>query len=861
MRAFGFLFLALSFGVVPSVAAPQSCPAGKPLTAFTLLVKSPKGGEALPVGQMNLIEPGDKLEYEPVKAPDKSPKNAKAKDAKAQKTEEPEKPKGPSRVAILLASATGSDAGKIEVLEVKPASVTQEWTVPVRASVVGLVYGPDGLSEHKIDKLVKDNPELALKLTDYVEQTSKMEGLVQVLSKYQQSAPGTSNLQASLAEFSSQYGVAMPAVSSSETPDQQSEQLLHAVNPAFSSDPLGQSSMTAQSTGVAASVATFFMGPQFGIVAGGTVLLSELHTLMFPRAEFRAAFAQPLPTAVAGMNLCTGKPAATAAKEHTRVAYLWALPVTNSEAPAMRMPEAVHIPLGWNSNLKVTCATVSQLKLVPRVREWHLVAGATDVAVPVKVTLGAQDDSLALDLSHMKLAPGDYHLVAEWDWTPVTVAGDLVAEWDWTPVTVAGDIDLMNFGDYSTAALSTTSRDQLVAGAGPVTLQLNGPDFEFVNAVTLVRAAKAKTAADPFATKLPFSLPEGEAGGLQKTMLADVNTSHLEAGSYLLRLSQMNGKTKDIPVTVHPANPVLEGLPLRVNLGQTEQTVDLRGTALGNIQKITSDGVTWTLEAPTENATTTGSTDRVATVHLSSKAKQGSLINAEVFVAGLEKPLEIPGVLRVAGPRPKILSARKSFAGEEGVALREKEIPAGSEVSFAIQGEHFDSRARLHLACESPDDTLQDLNLTPGERNGVNELDSAGDGTLFLSVNAGSIGQSGCYLMATLTEAETGTSDAFSLGRVIRVPRIDKFSLTDEKLGDSLYAGILTGVDLQTVVKTGWDAKTSQPVQDIPTPVPGEPQEQTLKIAMSWPPPNPHALLYIWLSGETEARATSIKYQ
>ncbi|HKF53157.1 MAG TPA: hypothetical protein VKB26_12660 [Candidatus Acidoferrales bacterium] len=848
MRGIGSFLLALSFAVGPSLAAaPQSCPAGKPVTAFNLLVKSPKGGEVLPISEMNLIEPGDKLEYEPVKAAGKNAtntKSAKAKDVKAQKPDELEKPKGPSRVAILLASATGSDAGKIEVLEVKPASVAQEWTVPVRASVVGLVYGPDGLSEHKIDKLVKDNPELALKLTDYVEQTSKMEGLVQVLSKYQQSAPGTGNLQASLAEFSSQYGVSMPAVSSSETPDQQTEVLLHAVNPAFSSDPLAQTSMTAQSTGVAASVATFFMGPQFGIVAGGTVLLSELHTLMFPRAEFRAAFAQPLPTVRAGMDLCTGKPPAAAAKQHTRVAYLWALPVTNSEAPAMHRPETVHIPLGWKSDVKLTCATISQLKLVPRVREWHLVAGATDVAVPVKVTLGAQDDLLSLDLTHMTLAPGDYHLVAEWDWTPVTVGGD---------------VDLTNFADYSTAALSTASRDELVSGAGPVKLRLSGPDFEFVNAVTLMRTPKAKTEEDPFAAKLPFSLPEGEEGGLQKTLSADVNTSHLEAGSYLLRLSQLNGKTKDIPVTVHPANPVLEGLPLRVNLGQAEQTVDLRGTALGNIEKITSEDATWTLGSPNANAT--DSAEREATIHLSQKAKQGALINAEVFVAGLEKPLEITGALRVAGPRPKILSARKSFAGAEGVALREKEIPAGSEVSFAIQGEHFDSRAHLHLECESPDDTLQDLNLTPGERNGANELDSAGDGTLFLSVNAGSIGQSGCELMATLTEADTGTSDPFSLGRVIRVPRIDKFSLTDEKLGDSLYAGILTGEDLQTIVKTGWDGKAAQPVQDIPTPVPGEPQEQTLKIAMSWPPPNPHALLYIWLSGETEARATSIKYQ
>ncbi|MGH9642272.1 MAG: hypothetical protein ACRD3Q_07580, partial [Terriglobales bacterium] len=610
MRGIVCSIAAVFVGVIPSFAsATQSCPVGKPLTAFNLVVELPKGGEALPVSEVNLIEPGDKLKYEPAKLP--------AKGAKA---------KGPARVAILVASASGNDAGHIEVLEVKPASAAAEWTVPVRASVIGLVYGPEGLNEHKINTLVKNNPDLVLKLTDYVEQTSKMEALVQTLSKYQQSAPGTSNLQASLTEFSSEYGVAMPAVSSSEPSDQQAEQLLHAVNPAFSNDPLAQSSMTAQSTTVAASVATFFMGPQFGIVAGGTVLLGELHTLMFPRAEFRAAFAQPLPSS--GMNLCTGKPPAS--KVRTRVAYLWAVPVPNAEPPSVRLPATVHIPLGWKSTVNVTCATISQLKLVPRAREWHLISSTADVTVPVKVNLGPQTDSLALDLTHTKLPAGEYHLVAKWDWSAVTVAGN---------------IDLMNFADFYTATVSAASRDQLVTGAGPVALQLSGPDFEFVNQVTLLRATKAK----PLAERISFSLPEGEEGGQQKSMTADVDTAHLQAGPYLLRLSQLNGKAHDIPLTIHPADPVLDDLPVRVNLGQTEQIIDLHGTSLDRIDKITSEDASWTLATPIANAA--GSAEREATVHLSPKTKKGTIISAKMFVDGMEEPLEIPNLLRVAGTR------------------------------------------------------------------------------------------------------------------------------------------------------------------------------------------------------------------
>ncbi len=46
----------------------------------------------------------------------------------------------------------------------------------------------------------------------------------------------------------------------------------------------------------------------------------------------------------------------------------------------------------------------------------------------------------------------------------------------------------------------------------------------------------------------------------------------------------------------------------------------------------------------------------------------------------------------------------------------------------------------------------------------------------------------------------------------------------------------------------------------IPTPVAGNPEEQTLEIAMPWPPPSPQAPLYIWLEGESEGRRTPATY-
>jgi hypothetical protein len=82
----------------------------------------------------------------------------------------------------------------------------------------------------------------------------------------------------------------------------------------------------------------------------------------------------------------------------------------------------------------------------------------------------------------------------------------------------------------------------------------------------------------------------------------------------------------------------------------------------------------------------------------------------------------------------------------------------------------------------------------------------------------------------------------------------------DDKLGTNLYGGNLTGIDLQIIEKTGWDATTGYPVQGIPTPIPGSSEEQSLKVELPWPPPSPHAPIYVWLRGETTGRLTNVMY-
>jgi hypothetical protein len=164
------------------------------------------------------------------------------------------------------------------------------------------------------------------------------------------------------------------------------------------------------------------------------------------------------------------------------------------------------------------------------------------------------------------------------------------------------------------------------------------------------------------------------------------------------------------------------------------------------------------------------------------------------------------------------------------------------------------------LTCANEGFTKVPLVLHPGDRTTSAQLDFTGEDGLFLSVDPGVVGQSGCQLAATISTDSAGSSDPTVLGRLIRLPRIEKFALSEEKLGANLYAGSLMGVDLQIIEKTGWDAKTGFPVQGIPTPVPGSAQEQTLKVELPWPPPSPHAPIYVWLRGETTGRPTVVKY-
>ena len=570
--------------------------------------------------------------------------------------------------------------------------------------------------------------------------------------------------------------------------------------------------------------------------------------MMFPDTDFHSAFTQS--TGTNGLALCTKD---QKVKPRTRPAYLWVLRVPDVGAPTASLPETLHLPLGWKSTVKVACANPNQLKILPRVRDWQLVSSAHSAEVPVTVTVGTPDDTLDLDLSHTKLPEGQYRLAAKWDWDPLEVQGA---------------VSLRPFGDFAKAKLDADSEDRLVEGSGPVKIQLTGADFEFVNKVTILPsgdiapAPTSRSVAPPetkgLAKELSFTLPKANDNEEQTSLEVEVDTSALRAGSYLLKLTQRNGSSHDLGIVIHPPNPTLSNLPLRANLGEPQQTVTLEGTGLERIDGLYSEGATWILSPVQGHARNLK--ERKTIVQLLATAKKGERLDLSMKVSGLHSPLKAPEALEVVGPRPKIIRASQSASQTIDVALHPGEITAGAAVSFALQTENAGDHPTVALTCTNPGDVKQPLALRPGERNGSAQLDFAGEGVLYLSLDPGSVGQSGCQLVATATLEETGASDPYTLGRVIRLPHIERFLLSDEKEGSDLYFGSLTGQDLQTIEKTGWDNKAGYPVQGIPTPLGGDAQKQTLRIELPWPPPSPSAPLYVWLRGETEGRITQAKY-
>jgi hypothetical protein len=778
-------------------AVPRACTGSLTLGTFRVSVVPPKGGAPLPLKAVSRIPAGSRLVWEPASA---SPKS-KDKSDKAE-------------VAGIVVPAPEGD---LVVLEPRKADAHAEWPLPDTPGVVAIILGPHGLSMGKVKSLVTRNRELLTQLADYAEQTSEVEALIQRIADSEQTGGGA---DAALKGFSSQYGVAIPKLDSQASTSAQASVLLRALLPSANTyDPLApKSTQLQQSAGLAASVASLFFGNSVSLAAGGTALLANLKTALFPSTDFRSAFGQN--SGKDAMALCAKQ---ETAKSRTRMAYLWAQRVPNLDPPAVALAGPAHLPLGSKSLLKLAHAQEPKSGHLDRVREWRLVPVSGAKAAPVPVTIPGAADTIEVDLSKASVPPGEYRLSGMWDWQSITVSGPL---------------HLHPYGDFSKVKITPETRDRLVEGNGVVTVKLTGTDFEFVEKAAIEKVERKRLPNPPETT---FTLPLGKREGEQDSMLAEIDTA--APGPYRLLITQSDGLTHEVPLTVLPPNPKPANLPVRVNLGETRQAIRIEGSGVERIEGLSSPA--GEISGKVEGSSWQGE------IKLKPDAARGQLYPLSMKVKGLDGPVSVADAIRVVGPRPKIVSIRKSNPGELGIALREDELPTGTAVGLVLSVEHVDdaeNRPVVELGCKSGD-LRKPAVLTPP---------SSGAGSLYISADPGAVGYAGCVLTATVAVEPEGRSDPYALGRVVRIPRLEQFTLTGEQVAPSVYAGILKGRDLDLVEKTGWDASHGVAVDSIPAPVPGDPLRQTLRVALPWPAPAPHAPLYVWIRGESEGRKTTV---
>jgi len=804
-------FLALAVLISPAFAetAPV-CKGSSTLGTFRILVRRSIGSVALPIKAISSVPAGSLLLWDPVRL------NSK----KEEDTE----------VTAIIAPSSGAD---LLVLEPHKADSQAEWKLAVRPAAIAIVVGPQGFSMGKVRSLVTNNRQLVDQLADYAEQTSKVEGLVQDLSTAEQTGGG---IDAVLKGFSAHYGVTLPKLDPKTSTDQQAGVLLKTVLPAAGNyDPLSaKSSQMQQSGGLAASIAGLFFGNAVGLAAGGAMLLQNIKGAVFPGAEFHSAFAQNAERD--GLAMCIK--AVPAQKARTRVAYLWAYRVPNIKPPVLSMVGPTYLPVGVASTVLLKPAKDSSVKLLEKARDWRLVPAKGDGSEKIPVHVAAAPDSIDVDLAQVKVKPGDYKLMATWDWDPLEIAGTL---------------HLLQLPDFQAVKPAPKSSDLLVEGSGRVTWTLTGADFEFLEKATISKAAPH--AAAP--SEAHFVLPLGKRAGVQNAVDIEIDTA--ARGSYRLVLTQSGGSTHQVLFKIFPPHPVFARLPVRVNIGQASQALHLEGKNLAEIEALSS--------AAGEMAGKASDTEWVGSVRINPRALVGEVFPISLKVKGLESPLTIEGAIKVFGTLPAISEVKKSVPANLGLSLRPDELPAGTPVGLSIaysrfhdpSGNGVEARPHIELGCKSGG-LRKSFRLSPDDHVAGVELSEAASGMLFLSIDPAMVGYPACLLTAAIEIEPEGRSDLFPIGRIVRVPRFDQFTLTNEQIGPAAFAGILKGRDLDVIERTGWDDHNGVRVESVPTPVPGDPVKQTLRVALPWPAPVPHAPLFVWLRGENEGRRTSAVY-
>ncbi len=780
---------------------PIACPAGAPIGAVELRVQSPSNPDTLPFQTINHLSEGDTLHYSPILRG---------------------REKRPGEVALVMVPAKRDPKEPLLlVTDPKPAEKSQQWSIPRTLSLAALVYGPQGLSKKKVEGFLSQDELLVAQLADYAEKTAQTEALVEALSN---SGSSSASVNAALTGFASQYGMSVQ-LDKTAPPAAQAQTLFAAMNPQLSTyNPLASSTAerVGQTASLATAAATLFFGSPIGLAAGGTAMLLDLRYIAFPGTQFRSSFAQPLPAKKEALNLCGQR---TPAPPHTRVAYIWAVRISNTPAPAIKLGNASFVPPGQKTPVPVEVPDL-QWKYLQRARLWRLEsAGGEKPAISV-LKLGNQK-AVELDLTGKPVPPGDYHLAGYWDWARFQASGE---------------IHVQPLSDFRLAKLEPASQDRVVAGGGKVAATLAGADFEFLTKVEVKKLNDEFAEAEP----IRFVLPKGLREGPQSRADVQLDTSKLEPGKYELLLTQQDGKPHSVNINVLPGLPKFANLPILVNQGVATQHYALKGERLNLVAKLAAPGVTFELDPPSSDGT-----NRSATIQLQSDLKPGTVLAVQADIADRTEPVVLADALQITGPVPAIVSSHISLPAGMSISLPADEFPAGSTLIAMLDVRNIEARSILKIACAQ--ETSPPILLHIGEQTANSSLQQLSPDQLFISFDTGTF-PAGCDLQATVDSGRTGTSKAFRLARIVRLPQIESIVAADRSGGKRSY--VLTGTNLEMIEKTGTDQIEGIPVSGLP--VPGQGQKQSLTIFLP-DPLGERPVFYIWLRGEKNPSSTALQ--
>jgi hypothetical protein len=782
----------LASGRIFAALPPLVCPAGAPIGAVDLRVVRAPGDTPLPLKTINRLEEGDSVLYRPLLRANEVRKGEVA--------------------LVLVPINRGPDQDLLEVLEPKPAGRPAQWTVPSRTAVAVFVYGPSGLNRSKVKSYLSKDRDLVTQLADYAEKTAQTEALLQALASNESSGD---TVNAAFQGFASQYGYSTQ-IDHTLPADQQMSSLFRALNPAVASyDPVSPQSSQRVSQGVSAatSVAALFFGSPVGLAAGGTAMLLEMRSMVFPNTTFRSSFEQAIPGG--GMGLCGKR---DAIPPHTKVAYLWAARISNVARPSLSLEAIAALPDKMKMPLPVKPASETDWKYLDHARDWTLSSGNKTTKVPVAK---AGEDTLEVDLTKAHLEPGAYKLSAFWDWDEFSVNGV---------------VTIRNLADFTKAHLTAESQDRLISHTGRVPVALEGTDFEFVTKVELTRVS------DKFfvPTPIPFALEPGFRKGMQSRMEAQINTIDLDPGSYQLKFFQPDGKDHDVPITILQVPAKIANLPIILNSGDANCTVTLHGEHLNELAKLESPGIKMTL-AP---ASADGG-ERRLTLQIDPKLHAGDFVDIKAYLENRSRPLILARAIELANARPSIVESQLSLPNSLAVTLKPGELPAPYYLSALLKVDHLNVNVAVGLRCQG--DPQDRVTLHPGTKPESGKLDQLSPQQIFITFDD-SLFPSGCELLAQVES--DGNSNERPLGRVTLFPQIESVSLDAPEQ-------TVTGSDLETIARVGWDPENSVPISDLPTTIAGEPRKQELRVELP-PRPSTNPPLYIWLRGDETGRATSI---